>query len=219
MCYAFGMADENVTRYFNDNAAQCAALWDSIDRAAFHSDILPAIDKKAAGGALNILDIGAGSGADAAMLAERGHHVLAVDPSEKLLEHARVSFARPGIEYLQDELPALEAVKARGGMFDVVFLSAVWQYIHPSQWKESLETIRDLCRPGALVLISYPTPPSREYQHAVDFDAFKKTLQEVNEAGGNQLAIADVSSKPDPKGRLALNGAPLSHWKIILGCG
>jgi SAM-dependent methyltransferase len=211
------MADENVTRYFNDKAAECAALWDSIDRAAFHSDILPAIDAKAAGRRLNVLDIGAGSGADAAMLAERGHHVLAIDPSEKLLDHARATFAHPDIEYLQDELPAMEAVKARSEKFDVVFLSAVWQYIPPNQWKESLETIRDLSAPGAIVLISYPTPPSREYQHEVDFEEFKKVLREVNEEGGGTLNIVDVSTKPDPKGRLALNGAPFSHWKNILG--
>jgi SAM-dependent methyltransferase len=215
----WGMANENVTRYFNDKADECAALWDSIDRAAFHSDILPAIDRKAGGGALKILDIGAGSGADAAMLAERGHHVLAVDPSEKLLDHARATFAHPEIEYLQDELPALGAVKTRGEKFDVVFLSAVWQYIPPAQCKESLEAIRDLSAPDAIVLISYPTPPSREYQHEVDFEAFKRVLREVNEEGGEQMNIVDVSSKPDPKGRTALNGAPLSHWKIILGCG
>lgn len=214
------MIDNNVSGYFNDNAAQCAALWDSIDRAAFHSDILPAIDAKArVAGPLRVLDIGAGSGVDAAMLAARGHHVLAVDPSEKLLEHARQKFPDPGIEYLQDELPALSKVKARGETFDIVFLSAVWQYIPPAQWKESLEAIRDLAKPGALALISYPTPPSREYQYDVDFAAFKKVLQQVNEEGGGQFNVIDVSSKPDPKGRTALNGQPLNHWKIILNRG
>ncbi len=214
------MTDENVSAYFNDNAAQCAALWDSIDRAAFHSDILPAIDAKAkTAGPLRVLDIGAGSGADAAMLAARGHQVLAVDPSEKLLEHARQTFADPRIEYLQDELPTLPQVKARGEKFDIVFLSAVWQYIPPAQWKESLEALRDLAKPGALALISYPTPPSREYQYDVDFEAFKKMLHDVNEEGDGKFNIIDVSSKPDPKGRTALNGQPLNHWKIILGCG
>src|ERR1700744_504488 len=124
------MTNENVRSYFNDNAAKCAELWDGCHRAAFPSDILPAIDAKAkTAGPLRVLDIGAGSGAAAAILAARGRQVLAVGPSEKLLDLARQKVTDSGIEYLQDELPALSQVKARGETFDIVFLSAVWQYI------------------------------------------------------------------------------------------
>src|SRR6187431_1617865 len=59
------------------------------------------------------IDVGAGTGRDAAWLAGRGHHVVAVEPVDAL-RHAGMALHRAqGIEWLADSLPSLSRVRAR----------------------------------------------------------------------------------------------------------
>ncbi|WP_204324597.1 class I SAM-dependent methyltransferase, partial [Stenotrophomonas maltophilia] len=53
------------------------------------------------------IDIGAGTGRDAAALAARGHRVLAVEPTAELLAEARRLHPSALIEWLDDGLPEL----------------------------------------------------------------------------------------------------------------
>jgi protein-L-isoaspartate O-methyltransferase len=60
------------------------------------------------------LDIGAGTGRDAAALATRGHAVTAVEPTAELRAHGERLHAGSGIRWLDDGLPELAAVRAGG---------------------------------------------------------------------------------------------------------
>lgn len=55
----------------------------------------------------HILDIGAGSGADAAWLSDRGRTVVAVEPTRELRIAAMELHPSPLIEWLDDSLPDL----------------------------------------------------------------------------------------------------------------
>jgi hypothetical protein len=58
------------------------------------------------------LDVGFGSGRDAAWLARSGWRAVAVEPVEALLAGARRLHGERGIYWLDDSLPCLERVQA-----------------------------------------------------------------------------------------------------------
>jgi protein-L-isoaspartate O-methyltransferase len=76
-----------------------------------------------------VLDIGAGTGRDAAGFVGLGHSVVAIEPTEELRRGATLLHPSPMIEWIDDSLPDLAAVRARGEEFDVVMLSAVWMHL------------------------------------------------------------------------------------------
>lgn len=71
------------------------------------------------------LDIGAGTGADAAWLAAQGHRVVAVEPTAVLREAGQMLHPDPSIEWVEDSLPWLSPVRASQGKFGLVMLTAV----------------------------------------------------------------------------------------------
>ena len=83
--------------YFNARAEALFAHYTGIDRRKVHADLLSLLPPylshaKHAGPVLNVLDIGAGSGIDAALFAGLGHNVVAAEPAEKLRALAMKTF-------------------------------------------------------------------------------------------------------------------------------
>jgi SAM-dependent methyltransferase len=111
-----------------------------------------------------ILDIGAGSGKDAADFATRGHQVLAVEPTPILLAGAIARHDHPAIAWLDDGLPDLTAVMARGETFDLILLSAVWMHLDPAQRRAAMPNVAALLSDAGLLILSLrhgPVPPGR----------------------------------------------------------
>ena len=111
-----------------------------------------------------ILDIGAGSGKDAADFAALGHTVLAVEPTPVLLAGAIARHAHPAIAWLDDGLPDLSAVRARGETFDLIQLSAVWMHLDLAQRRRAMPNVAALLAEGGVVILSLrhgPVPPGR----------------------------------------------------------
>jgi SAM-dependent methyltransferase len=90
------------------------------------------------------LDVGAGSGRDAAAMAERGLQVVAVEPSEALLNLARNQHTKKPLTWVQDSLPSLEKIVRREEKYDFILLSAVWMHLPPFQRNEALATLSSL---------------------------------------------------------------------------
>src|SRR5271165_2002157 len=67
-----------------------------------------------------VLDIGSGTGRDAAALAAMGHRVVAVEPTAEMRLRAIALHPSPQIEWLDDSLPDLAEVVRRGEQFDLV---------------------------------------------------------------------------------------------------
>jgi SAM-dependent methyltransferase len=111
-----------------------------------------------------ILDIGAGTGVDAAWFAGQGHSVLAVEPTSEFLTAAMRLHPSPLIEWLDDTLPGLERVLLRGQRFDVVMLSAVWMHLDEMERGAGMPRLGSLLAPDGLVLLSLrhgPIPAGR----------------------------------------------------------
>jgi SAM-dependent methyltransferase len=111
-----------------------------------------------------ILDIGAGSGKDAADFAALGHTVLAAEPTPVLLAGAIARHAHPAIAWLDDGLPDLARVRTRGEVFDLIVMSAVWMHLDAAQRERAMPNVAALMAEGGVVILSLrhgPVPPGR----------------------------------------------------------
>jgi len=111
-----------------------------------------------------LVDIGAGTGRDAAAFAAMGHQVVAVEPVDALREGAKTLHPSPRIEWLADGLPALAVLRARGETFEVVLLTAVWMHLDEGQRAEAMTAVASLVRSGGVLILSLrhgPVPAGR----------------------------------------------------------
>lgn len=194
-----GIADHN-----GANAETLAAGYKTIDRKHVYPEIYAAAST---GQKLHILDIGAGAGNDAYEMAKLGHTVVAVEPSD-LRAIAERDHAHPSIEYRDGLLPELASVKP-DEKFDMVMLSAVWQYIDPSERVASLVRIGQTMKPGGQLMITYPSPPSRAHQFEASPEMLAKELQEANAQlpVGKKLSFSAAPVVlPDSRGRKSVDG-------------
>jgi SAM-dependent methyltransferase len=158
---------------YDANAEALAHAWSSIDPREVHAPVLHLLPSKPA----RILDVGAGTGRDARWLAAQGHAVLAVEPAEGLRRIGSQGLGDLCIEWLDDALPDLRGVLARGEQFDLVLLTAVWAHLHQDQRTQAMPNLARLMRPGARLILSIRqdwTPPERPVWPARPQSAWRK---------------------------------------------
>jgi SAM-dependent methyltransferase len=112
----------------------------------------------------HVLDVGAGTGRDAAWFASMGHRVTAVEPTEAMRLPAMKLHPSPRIEWLDDSLPELALVRSRGEPFDLILLSAVWMHFDSAQHREAMASLAALLRKGGTLIMRVrhgPVPPGR----------------------------------------------------------
>ncbi|TVQ32814.1 MAG: class I SAM-dependent methyltransferase [Geminicoccaceae bacterium] len=137
-----------------------AARYESVEPAAVNAAAADLIE----GGSGLALDIGAGSGRDAAWLASIGYEVVAVEPAEGMRREASRRHSSDRIRWLDDRLPDLGAVRRLGLAFDLVLLSAVWMHVPPADRTRAFRKIVTLLKPGGRVVVSLregPAEPGR----------------------------------------------------------
>jgi len=163
------MAQGSIKEGYAADAAELIPRFETLrteDVLAAVWDLLPSHDCK-------VLEIGAGTGRDAAWLAARGHQVLAVEPVDALRRAGRLLHASPRLEWLDDELPLLRRTQARRERFSFILSVAVWQHLPPEQHAEAIGTIASLAAPEGRVILSVrhgPGAPNRPC-FAADTDA------------------------------------------------
>jgi SAM-dependent methyltransferase len=148
------------TENYADEAAELLKLYERISFADAHAPVLHLIPPAPC----RVLDIGSGTGRDAAGFVTLGHSVVAVEPTEELRRGAMVLHPSPMIEWLDDSLPDLTSVRARGEDFDLVVLSAVWMHLDEMQRSLAMPNVAALVRKGGIVVMSLrhgPLPPGR----------------------------------------------------------
>jgi SAM-dependent methyltransferase len=112
----------------------------------------------------DVLDIGAGTGRDAAALVGMGHRVVAVEPTAALRDRAALLHPSTHIEWIDDSLPHLPRLMRREDQFDVVMLTGVWIHLDPQQRRDAMPRVASLLRPGGVLLLTLrhgPAPPGR----------------------------------------------------------
>ncbi len=201
--------------YFNDRAAELAAQYNALDREKVHADLLSLLPE---GKVLRVLDVGAGSGADAAMFAAKGHQVVATEPADNLRNEAIKTFQNKNIKWNAEALPDFGAEVTAGAPYDVVTSVGVFQYLDEKNRAASLKAMFSLVARGGFLEVQYPTPASREHQFSVGHNEVEKLLNAFNQgaAASDGFNIVMDKSVPDFTGRKALDGTPLSFRTVIM---
>lgn len=107
------------------------------------------------------LDVGAGSGRDAAWLQAQGYDVVAVEPADGFRLEGRARHS-PDIRWLDDQLPSLDQVHRLGLAFDLIVLSAVWQHVVPTDRARAFRKLVTLLRAGGVMVLTLRSGPAPE---------------------------------------------------------
>src|ERR1700730_2875764 len=137
------------TEGYADEAEALFRLYESIPFADAHRAVLHLIPATPG----NVLDIGSGTGRDAAWFASQGHRVVAVEPTDAMRLPAMALHPSPRIEWLDDSLPDLAVLRTSGEKFDVVMLTAVWMHLDAQQRRQAMPHLAALVREGGTVIM------------------------------------------------------------------
>ncbi|MFI6874473.1 class I SAM-dependent methyltransferase [Streptomyces sp. NPDC050400] len=180
------------TSGYAETADALAVQYEEVTFEEVHVDVLRLVPAEPC----RILDVGAGTGRDAAALAARGHSVVAVEPTRELRAHGQRIHADSGIDWVDDVLPDL-ALSQHAGRFDAVFATAVWMHLDADERRHAMARIAALLVPGGRFFVNLrhgPVPESRRM--------FAVSAAETVELGSTYgLRTVHRSERPDLHGR------------------
>lgn len=190
--------------YYEQHAPRLVEQYESLAFQDVHAGLLDVLPP--AGG--TVLDVGAGSGRDAAWFAANGYDVVAVEPSEAMLAQARTLHPSNRIHWMSDSLPDLANVRRLGVSFDLILLSAVWMHIPPADRQRSLRKLATLLAPKGRIAISLRigTPDPERAMHAVSLPELTGLAQQFG------LRVVRTDATQDRLGRSAV-----SWTNVVLG--
>ena len=110
------------------------------------------------------LDVGSGTGRDAAALAELGIDVTAVEPSNAVRKKAEELHPHPRIDWVKDSLPKLQTIMKIGSRYDLILLSAVWMHIASGSREKAFRGLVTRLNPGGLLYITLRHGPFEAVQ-------------------------------------------------------
>ncbi len=157
------MRQGNSTAGYAEKADKLAAQYESVTFEQVHAAILPYLPPPG-----RALDIGAGTGRDAAALTSRGFAVTAVEPTAELRAHGHRLHAGKGIVWIDDMLPDLVAVTALGERFDAIFLTAVWMHFDADERSRAMANLAALAAPGGRMIMTLRHGPVPQGRHMFD---------------------------------------------------
>ena len=190
------------TEGYGETADALVQSYESVSFAEVNGDaahLIPAAPSR-------VIDIGAGTGRDAAALAAMGHTVIAVEPTPELRAHGMRLHGTSAITWIDDALPDLDVVHALGQQYDVVLLTAVWMHLDLEQRQRAMPRVASLLAPGGVMpmrLRHGPVPKGRRM-----FDV------SIDETAA--LAEACGLSTMHRGGRPSLFNAPAVHWSVVV---
>jgi SAM-dependent methyltransferase len=184
---------------YDAKAGILAASYETVRADAVHAALLQFIPH---GPDLIALDVGAGSGRDAAWLVSLGYDVVAVEPADGMRVEAQRRHSEPRIRWLDDRLPDLNGVNRLGLAFDLIIVNAVWMHVPPPGRARAFRKLATLLKPGGTMLMSLsdgPGDPDRPMWATPpgEVEAF---------ARAHGLAVLRSVNTPDQLGR------PDVHW-------
>lgn len=112
-----------------------------------------------------VLDLGSGVGQNAAALAKRGYHVVAVEPLPDFIEIAQAKYPHPDITWLNDSLPLLQKVNVDAGLFDFVLIDGVWHHLSSQERRTCIQRLTTLLKVGGSIAISLRNGPAGAGKH------------------------------------------------------
>jgi 2-polyprenyl-3-methyl-5-hydroxy-6-metoxy-1,4-benzoquinol methylase len=148
------------TQGYAEQADELVQRYESLAFADKHQAVLHLLPDAPA----QVLDIGAGTGTDAAWLALRGHQVVAVEPTREMRAHGMALHPSTSIEWVDDSLPRLEQVARRQQRFELVMLISVWMHLDEDERRLAMPNVASLMAPNGVLVMSLrhgPVPDGR----------------------------------------------------------
>ena len=147
--------------WYDTNAPRLSASYEALrDTHGWLMSLLPRTPAVA-------VDIGAGTGRDAAWLAAQGFDVIAVEPSAAMRAEGIRLHPESKVRWIDDRLPSLTATLRLGIAADVVLVSAVWMHIAPTDRLRAFRKLVSLLNSAgvlAMTLRHGPAEPERHMQ-------------------------------------------------------
>ncbi|MFD8083010.1 class I SAM-dependent methyltransferase [Kitasatospora sp. NPDC059722] len=187
------------TAGYGAEAQALAVQYESVTFAEVHREMLHLFPAPPAA----VLDVGAGTGRDAAALAALGHPVVAAEPTPELRHIGEELHRDSGVRWISDALPELPSLGAE--RFGLVLLTAVWMHLAPAERPPAMASLARLVAPGGRMILSLrhgPVPPGRRM-----FDVPPE--ETVAQAAANGLHPIHRISRTD------LHGRPGVGWTIL----
>lgn len=186
--------EDNGRRRLSDlEARDAAARYEAVEAQRVNGwllDLLP-------NGKACILDVGSGSGRDAAWLATLGHDVVAIEPDAALRQENERRHPDGTYRLLADSLPTLAATCRTGLSFDFILLNAVWMFVAPGQRERAFRKMVTLLKPGGAIALTLRQGPVD-----VDRGMHAVSLDEIEHLARRHGAYVDRSANaPDFLGR------------------
>ncbi|MBA6348309.1 bifunctional 2-polyprenyl-6-hydroxyphenol methylase/3-demethylubiquinol 3-O-methyltransferase UbiG [Colwellia sp. BRX8-9] len=135
--------------FYSNNAHQLFEQYESVSFETVHQEWLSMIPDSG-----DILDVGSGSGRDAAWFAKKNLHVTAVEPAGELLNLAKRNHTYQNIIWLKDSLPSLSKVVYSNTQFDLILISAVWMHLTNAERKQTIAILKKLLVKGGKLVIT-----------------------------------------------------------------
>jgi SAM-dependent methyltransferase len=198
------------TQGYREEAAELVKRYESIPFAEKHRAVLHLIPSAPC----RVLDIGAGTGADAAYLVALGHWVVAVEPTDELRLPGIALHPSARIDWVSDSLPDLAVTRQRGQQFDVIMLTAVWMHLDARERQHAMPQVASLLRRGGVLIMSLrhgPLPPRRRM-----FAVSAAETIELAHAHGLRSILHVHTASAQPVNRQA--GVTWSHLAFVCGC-
>jgi SAM-dependent methyltransferase len=193
--------DDSIGPY-EQGFAEFAARYEAVDPAVLHARLTPFLPARPG----LALDVGAGTGRDAAWLAGLGWEVWAAEPAPAFRALGERVHPTSSIHWLDDRLPGLELVRRLSLVFDLVWLSAVWMHVAPEDRRSAFRRLTTLLRPSGRLVISLrlgPADPGRA-MHPVSLAEVERLALE------HGLMIRAVVDQADELGRTAIS------WQVAV---
>lgn len=189
---------------YDGSAERMADLYESTSFDQVHIDVLDLLPEAGAA----VLDVGAGSGRDAAALADRGYVLTAVEPSAGLRREAVARHSTSNVEWIDDALPKLSRLPER--QFAFILVSAVWMHLAPRDRTPATRRLAELLAPGGHLAISIrigPADPARAIRQ-VDTLALKADALEAGLTPVRSVESSDALGRATVQWRTLVFRAP-----------
>ncbi|MCG6493743.1 bifunctional 2-polyprenyl-6-hydroxyphenol methylase/3-demethylubiquinol 3-O-methyltransferase UbiG [Kitasatospora sp. A2-31] len=186
---------------YGEQAEELVRQYEGVTFEEVHREVLHLFPERPSA----VLDLGAGTGRDAAALAARGHRVVAAEPTAELRRAGQRLHRDTGIRWVDDALPEAPGLRASGERFDLILLSAVWMHLADHERPSAMATLARLIAPGGRVLLSLrhgPVPPGRRM-----FEITPEETVELARARG--LDLLHVTERTD------LHDRPGVSWHLL----